>query len=188
MKAGCNGCHAPLAFLAGDIPPKRPAEGTRANEGVSCDLCHSITGFEGDTPFNFNFTIEPGEAKQGTRAGVESPGHEINVSPFLGSAEFCGTCHNEKDPMGSLGQGHPPGVEGEPSGEGRYRLSGLPHAQGRGELGARGRRCRPSGCPLAPLPRRPRCRKARGRSGGADPPQDERGQNRLGVTLMATVL
>jgi len=100
VKAGCNGCHAPLAFLAGDIPPKRPAEGTRANEGVSCDVCHSITGFEGDTPFNFNFTVSPGEAKQGTRPGVESPGHEIAVNDFLGTAEFCGTCHNEKDPWG----------------------------------------------------------------------------------------
>ena len=99
VKAGCNGCHAPLAFLAGDIPPKRPAEGTRANEGVSCDVCHSITGFEGDVPFNFNYIVEPGEAKQGTRAGVETPGHEIAVNEFLGTAEFCGTCHNEKDPF-----------------------------------------------------------------------------------------
>ncbi len=98
IKAGCNGCHAPLAFLAGDIPPKRPEEGTRANEGVSCDVCHSITGFSGDVPFNFNFTVAPGDAKQGTRAGVESPGHDIAVNPFLGTAEFCGTCHNEKDP------------------------------------------------------------------------------------------
>jgi hypothetical protein len=98
VKAGCNGCHAPLAFLAGDIPPKRPAEGTRANEGVSCDVCHSMTGYEGDTPFNFNFTVSPGEGKQGTRSGVESPGHEIVVNDFLGTAEFCGTCHNEKDP------------------------------------------------------------------------------------------
>jgi len=100
VKAGCNGCHAPLAFLAGDIPPQRPAAGTRANEGVSCDLCHSITGFEGDVPFNFNFIAAPGDAKHGTRSGVESPGHEIAVNPFLGSAEFCGTCHNEKDPWG----------------------------------------------------------------------------------------
>ncbi len=100
IKAGCNGCHAPLAFLAGDIPPRRPAEGSRANEGVSCDVCHSITGFEGDTPFNFNYIIDPGETKQGTRPGLESPGHKIAVNPFLGKAEFCGTCHNEKDPWG----------------------------------------------------------------------------------------
>ncbi len=100
IRAGCIGCHAPLAFLAGDIPPKRPSEGTRANEGVSCDLCHSITGFVGDTPFNFNYVAQPGEAKRGTRAGVESAYHEIEVDPFLGTAEFCGTCHNEKDPWG----------------------------------------------------------------------------------------
>ena len=100
VKAGCNGCHAPLAFLAGDIPPKRPAEGTRANEGVSCDLCHSIVGFEGDVPFNFNFIVEPGDVQQGVRTGTESPGHEIAVNPFMMSAELCGTCHNEKDPWG----------------------------------------------------------------------------------------
>ena len=24
VKAGCNGCHAPMAFLAGDVPPPKP--------------------------------------------------------------------------------------------------------------------------------------------------------------------
>jgi hypothetical protein len=99
VKAGCNGCHAPLAYLAGDIPPPRPAERSRANEGVSCEVCHAITGFEGNIPFNFNWIIEPGEVKQGTRADLESDYHEIAVNPFLGTAEFCGTCHNEKDPF-----------------------------------------------------------------------------------------
>ncbi len=99
VKAGCNGCHAPLAFLAGDIPPKRPAENTRANEGVSCDLCHSIVGYEGEVPFNFNWIVEPGEVKQGVRNGTESPYHGIKPNPFLRSADFCGTCHNERDPF-----------------------------------------------------------------------------------------
>jgi hypothetical protein len=99
VKAGCNGCHAPLAYLDGDIPPSRPDAGTRANEGVSCDVCHSITGFTGDVPFNFNWTIDPGEVKQGTRAGVERDYHEIAVNDFLGTAQLCGTCHNEKDPF-----------------------------------------------------------------------------------------
>jgi len=99
VKAGCNGCHAPLAYLAGDIPPQRPAAHTRANEGVSCDVCHSITGFDGELPFNFNYVMNPGEAKQGTRPGMVSDGHEIVVNPFLATAEFCGICHNEKDPF-----------------------------------------------------------------------------------------
>jgi hypothetical protein len=100
VKAGCNGCHAPLAFLAGDIPPARPAANSRANEAVSCDLCHSIVGFEGDTPYNFNWIVQPGEVKYGPRETIDSPGHEGRKSDFLASAEFCGTCHNEKDPYG----------------------------------------------------------------------------------------
>jgi len=100
IRAGCNGCHAPLAFLAGDIPPGRPVAGTRANEGVSCEVCHSITGFTGKVPFNFNYVADPGDLKQGIRSDGESPVHEIAVNPFLMKAEFCGTCHNEKDPWG----------------------------------------------------------------------------------------
>jgi len=100
VKAGCNGCHAPLAFLAGDIPPKPPAAGTRANEGVSCDLCHTVVGFKGDTPVNFNWVVAPGKVKQGPRPGLVSPHHQTRENPFLRSAEFGGTCHNEKNPWG----------------------------------------------------------------------------------------
>jgi nitrate/TMAO reductase-like tetraheme cytochrome c subunit len=100
VKAGCNGCHAPLAFLAGDIPPQPPAANSRANEGVTCDLCHTITGFQGDVPVNFNWIVSPGSVKQGTRAGAESPSHMTQENPFLRTAEFCGTCHNEMDPWG----------------------------------------------------------------------------------------
>ncbi len=100
VKAGCNGCHAPLAFLAGDIPPKPVKENTRANESVSCDVCHTIRGFEGDTPFNFNWISSPGGVKQGPRDAAVSPHHETSRNDFLKKAEFCGTCHNEKDPWG----------------------------------------------------------------------------------------
>lgn len=100
VKAGCNGCHAPLAFLAGDVPPPPPSANSRANESVSCDLCHSITGFAGDTPFNYNWIVEPGKTKYGPREGKNSPEHYLKKSTFLGTAEFCGTCHNEKSPYG----------------------------------------------------------------------------------------
>ena len=100
VKAGCNGCHAPLAFLAGDVPPPPPSAQSRANESVSCDLCHSITGFSGDTPFNYNWVVEPGKTKYGPREGKNSPEHNLKKSAFLGTAEFCGTCHNEKSPYG----------------------------------------------------------------------------------------
>lgn len=102
VKAGCNGCHTPIAFMSGDIPPKRPELNSRANESVSCDVCHTVSGFSGDTPFNFNFISEPGDGKTkfGPRGTGNSPEHKIIKSDFLNSAEFCGTCHNEKDPYG----------------------------------------------------------------------------------------
>lgn len=100
VKAGCNGCHAPIAFLSGDVPPPKPEMNSRANESVSCDLCHSISGFEGDTPYNFNYISEPGDTKYGIRGTGNSPAHEIIKSDFMQTAEFCGTCHNEKDPYG----------------------------------------------------------------------------------------
>ena len=100
VKAGCNGCHAPMAFLAGDVPPPRPEANSRANESVSCDVCHTITGFKGDVPHNFNYVSEPGNIKYGPRDGVVSPAHQTMKSTFIHTAEFCGTCHNEKDPYG----------------------------------------------------------------------------------------
>jgi hypothetical protein len=100
VKAGCNGCHTPMAFMAGDVPPPFPGKNSRANEAVACDVCHTVTGFAGDTPHNFNFISEPGKTKYGPREGKNSPEHNMVKSEFLGKAEFCGTCHNEMSPYG----------------------------------------------------------------------------------------
>jgi nitrate/TMAO reductase-like tetraheme cytochrome c subunit len=100
VKAGCNGCHAPFSFLAGDVPPQRPEKNTRANESVSCDLCHTIIKGHGDPPFNFSWEVAPGRTKQGPREGVESPHHNTKLNEFMKTGDFCGTCHNEKSPYG----------------------------------------------------------------------------------------
>ena len=101
VKDECNGCHAPISFVAGDTPPPKPEMNSRANEGVSCEVCHSITGFEGDTPFNFNYIMDPGKTKFSSRDGsVPSPAHEIVVSDLHRSGDFCGICHNEMSPYG----------------------------------------------------------------------------------------
>ena len=101
VKAGCNGCHTPIAFTAGDVPPPLPSKNSRANESVSCDVCHSITGFVGDIPFNFNYTMQPGKTKFTSRQPqVQSPAHEIVTTDIHKSGDFCGICHNEKDPYG----------------------------------------------------------------------------------------
>jgi hypothetical protein len=99
IKADCNGCHAPMALLAGDIPPPRPGK-SRADESVSCDFCHTISGRQQGPPHNFNWISSPGKTKYGPREGVESPHHNTKKLPLLSTAEFCGTCHNEKSPYG----------------------------------------------------------------------------------------
>jgi hypothetical protein len=101
VKAGCIGCHAPLAFLTGDIPPKPPSEGTRANEGVSCDICHGITGSTEEVPFNFSYEINPGKVKYGSRKDSKPQFHEVEYSAFIGSPELCATCHDEQSPYGA---------------------------------------------------------------------------------------
>jgi len=99
---GCNGCHAPLSYLAGDVPPPRPEEGSRANEGVSCDLCHTIVGIDTDDdyPYNYSYISDPGRVKYGTKPGLESPHHDTKQLDIYGEAEYCGNCHNEKSPFG----------------------------------------------------------------------------------------
>jgi hypothetical protein len=100
VKAGCNGCHSPLAFWAGDVPPPRPTENSRANESVSCEVCHTIIGFKGDVPHNFNHISKPGRTKYGPKPGLKSPHHDTEYNEFITQAEFCGTCHNEMSPYG----------------------------------------------------------------------------------------
>ena len=97
---GCNGCHTPLAFMAGDITPPRPEAKSRANEGVSCEVCHTISGWSGDVPHNFNFISTPGRIKYGPKPGVVSPHHDTEKNPLFEQAELCGNCHNERNPFG----------------------------------------------------------------------------------------
>jgi hypothetical protein len=101
VKGGCVACHGPLAFLSGDIPPKPPGAGTRVNEGVSCDICHSITGSTEKDPFNFSFEINPGRVKYGIRHDAKSKFHDTQYSAFIQSSELCATCHDEQSPYGA---------------------------------------------------------------------------------------
>jgi len=100
VRAGCNGCHSPMAFLSGDVPPPVPAKRSRANEAVSCDVCHTISGRAEGTPYNFNYISSPGHTKYGPREGLESPHHQTKKLDLISQPEFCGTCHNEMSPYG----------------------------------------------------------------------------------------
>lgn len=98
---GCNGCHTPLAFMGTPLPPPRPSEKSMANESVSCEACHLVKSATSDPPFNYSYLIEPGMTKFAARVpAVESPAHKIVTNEFYKTTEFCGNCHNEKNPFG----------------------------------------------------------------------------------------
>ena len=98
---GCNGCHTPIAYMGGTLPPPRPSENSMANESVSCEVCHLVTGAAVDPPVNFSYLIQPGMTKfSGRGSGADSPAHKIVATDFHKTTEFCGNCHNEKNPFG----------------------------------------------------------------------------------------
>lgn len=98
---GCNGCHTPIAFMGGALPPPRPSEKSMANESVSCEVCHLIKAVQSDPPHNYSYLIEPGMTKYAGRTpSVESPAHKILTNDIFRTTEFCGNCHNEKNPFG----------------------------------------------------------------------------------------
>ena len=101
VKAGCINCHAPLAFLADDIPPPEAGKADPKADGVSCDMCHSIIGFEGDAPSNGNFAASPGKVKSGPRKDSKPMGHEVRQSDLFKKSELCGICHDETSPWGA---------------------------------------------------------------------------------------
>jgi len=88
----CTACHDPTASEKGKEYVTRADRPGSAMSGVTCDVCHVITGFTGGNPGNGNFVVEPGSMKYGP-LDQESNWHHTH-SDFHGRSEFCGTCHD----------------------------------------------------------------------------------------------
>ncbi len=87
----CTACHAPVAwafqrkFFTGEMPTDPSLS------GVTCDLCHTITGYEGPEPRNGNFVTAPSDKKYGPFP-TETNWHHV-YSELQTKSEFCATCH-----------------------------------------------------------------------------------------------
>jgi hypothetical protein len=88
----CAACHSPIAFvqnpdaiIKGDLVDARMS-------GVTCDVCHRISGFEGNSPQNGNYVISPGQDKFGPFVHKYNWHHVYNA--LQTRSEFCGICHN----------------------------------------------------------------------------------------------
>ena len=91
----CEECHGAIAAMAGELDDRVFSE--QGGEGVTCDLCHQVTGTR-DPIGNTSLIVEPDGTKRAQFADSESPAHATAYSAFHETAEFCGMCHNVDHP------------------------------------------------------------------------------------------
>ena len=106
----CEGCHSPAGMVTGEIKgPGYKGLGRMALAGVSCDICHSISGVThwqtpSREPENGSFILSPGaDTKDGPKLIKRGPAktsadcgggfHECTESPLHTQADLCAGCH-----------------------------------------------------------------------------------------------
>jgi len=106
----CEGCHSPAGIVTGEIKmPGLSGLSDVALNGVSCDMCHSVSGHSGwQTPYRFpgngSLILSPGKdtpsgpvlTKYGPYQPEEGCGdgfHECVEQPLHKKAELCANCH-----------------------------------------------------------------------------------------------
>ncbi|MHB8844936.1 MAG: multiheme c-type cytochrome [Nitrospirota bacterium] len=106
----CEGCHSPAGMVTGEIKgPGLKGLGRVALAGVSCDICHSISGVtHGRTPSrepeNGSFILSPGvDTKDGPKLVKRGPAkpsaecgggfHDCAESPLHAQSDLCAACH-----------------------------------------------------------------------------------------------
>lgn len=103
----CIQCHSPPALALGTAPVYQDETGAfrqdtetlppLEREGVSCDICHSIT--EIIQPVNARAVLTPNGVRRATiQDPVENSKHESAYSPLHKDALLCGMCHAVTNP------------------------------------------------------------------------------------------
>ncbi len=113
-KNHCGGCHSPIGTATQSIEfdPKMGKHGgfttgSVAAQGVSCDVCHTISGSNINKTAtlehgNASFIMSPGKIKRATLRDAKSPFHETAYSAMHSRSEFCGNCHNIFHPVNNF--------------------------------------------------------------------------------------
>ncbi len=106
----CEGCHSPAGVVTGEIKkPGLAGLSSMALSGVSCDICHSVSGVShwqtpSHQPENGSLILTPGEdrnngqvfIKRGPFKPAEGCGggfHECAESTLHLQADLCASCH-----------------------------------------------------------------------------------------------
>ncbi len=96
----CSACHSPIAVMTGEDPLAPESLTGAAPEGLSCDFCHTVSGYH--HLGNAGFVSDPGELKRGPFGAQPPIYHTVEQSPLHDSAEFCGICHDVTHPVNGL--------------------------------------------------------------------------------------
>lgn len=103
----CARCHTPIGVFNGSIPfphpVKKPGDtkvSEAENDGVQCDFCHIINGY--DELNNAKFTVLPTRTKFGPYKDSKTSFHDNAYSELHRSSELCGTCHNVNHPANGI--------------------------------------------------------------------------------------
>lgn len=105
----CIGCHSSPAVISGHSNPDEVIKlGPPASDGVSCVVCHSITGshrtLPDQAPANASFVTDPKGAIIAARGErpCKVPGRKTVTNPLLTRSEFCANCHGVIHPLNGI--------------------------------------------------------------------------------------
>jgi hypothetical protein len=87
----CTACHSPVSYANTRGLATSAGVTDPSLAGVTCDLCHTITGYDGPAPQNGNFVAAPGPEKRGPIRREAS--HHGRYSALHTRSEFCAICH-----------------------------------------------------------------------------------------------
>ncbi len=95
----CLFCHAPLLFAYPEFLPdlrKAVLEGNPPLEGVTCAVCHKISGVKHTKAIRQRITLTKGQSFFGPlKDPVESDAHESRFQDLRTSSDLCGACHGK---------------------------------------------------------------------------------------------
>lgn len=95
VKFNCLSCHAPAVLINKDFDMEKDI----TKEGITCDICHSITKIDlADRRAPFKF--ESQGVKRGPMRDVLSPAHKTELSTLFKSSELCAGCHEYVNDVG----------------------------------------------------------------------------------------
>ena len=87
----CISCHEPITFATKGPGVIGLEEIDPGMNGVTCDICHTISGYRGPEPRNGNYITSPGDTKLGPLRSQENWHHAY--SELQTRSEICAVCH-----------------------------------------------------------------------------------------------